>query len=119
MRWQQQERRRVVRDRWRTARPAIVEAARIAGHIYGVDPGGLVRVSQCEISDAWRPHLRHAPIENRSSGARGAWQFLDSTWAHTPWAEWDPADVYVAALATAQIVAHDGGYRQWSCGWAA
>lgn len=119
VRWQRKVRRAAMRARWRTARPTIVEAAQIASKVYGVDPWAMVRVSRCEISGAWRPDLRHAPIRNGSSGATGAWQFLPSTWRHTPWATWDPANVYVAALATAQIVSADGGWRQWSCGWAA
>lgn len=51
-----------------------------------------------------------------SSGASGLMQFLGSTWAHTPFAAYGFSvwDDDANALAAAQIVAHDGSWRQWS-----
>jgi SLT domain-containing protein len=49
------------------------------------------------------------------SGASGLFQFLDSTWQHTPFATFDVFDPLPNALAAAQIVAHDGSWAQWTC----
>lgn len=51
-----------------------------------------------------------------SSGALGLMQFLRSTWEHTPFYAFgfSRTDDDANALAAAQIVAHDGSWRQWS-----
>lgn len=50
------------------------------------------------------------------SSAVGLMQFIPSTWSHTPFAAFgfSPWDNDANALAAAQIVAHDGGWHQWS-----
>lgn len=115
LRWQREQRARDAQRQWRLARPTLAEAASIAGRVYGVDPAAMLRVSQCEIRGHYHPTLRYVSDANPRSGATGPWQFLSSTWSHTPWASWPRSDVYVQALATAQIVAHDGSWRQWDC----
>jgi len=88
----------------------VIEAAQLAARAFGVDAGAMIRVAACETGGTFDPYS-----VNASSGAAGPWQFLRSTWRATPFARWSPFDPFAAALATAQIVRADGGFRQWSC----
>ena len=74
----------------------------------------LRAVARCE--SGFDPNNR-----NLSSTASGLFQFLDSTWRGT----WGAAsfhrlgfsvyDPIASALAAAQVVTRDGGWRQWAC----
>lgn len=54
---------------------------------------------------------------NPSSSADGWLQFLDSTWANNTAGRlgWSRYDTLAMGIQAAAIVAHDGGWRQWSC----
>lgn len=53
---------------------------------------------------------------NRSSGAAGIFQFLRSTWAHTPYAGSSPYDAGANIQAAHWVFVHDGySWREWSC----
>lgn len=120
--WQRHERRSLehrLREKWELATPTLRDAAFIAARVYpSVDPWALLRVSACETSGSFNPRARVNHARNASS-ATGPMQFLDSTWRATPFAQWSPANAYVAMLAAAQIVAHDGSFAKWDCRWAA
>lgn len=90
--------------------PTVREAALLAGHALHIDGEALYRVAACETGQTFDPYAYNA-----SSGASGPWQFLASTWSHTPFAAWPRTNPFAAALAAAQIVSADGGYTQWSC----
>jgi hypothetical protein len=107
--WQRSARRLLARQLRRIHQPLVIEAAQLAARALHVDAGQMIRVSACETGGTFSPYSRNA-----SSGALGAWQFLPSTWAHTPFARWSPTNPFAAALATAEIVQHEG-WRQWSC----
>ncbi len=85
----------------------VLEAIRLAANAYRVDYGHLYRTASCESGFS-------ATAKNRSSSASGVFQFLDSTWASTPYAHesvWSP---YANALAAAwmQSVGRGG---EWVC----
>lgn len=105
--WQRAARRRLQAHLKAVHRPTIVEAAELAAQALHVDAGEMVSVASCE------SHLDPYAV-NRSSGASGAWQFLRSTWSHTPFARWSPFNPYAQALAVAGIVRVEG-WRQWTC----
>jgi hypothetical protein len=53
---------------------------------------------------------------NRSSGAAGVFQFLRSTWAHTPYAGSSPYNAGANIQAAHWLFARDGySWREWSC----
>lgn len=105
--WQRSARRRLTAHLRRVHRPEVVEAAQLAARVTGVDPWAMVRVASCE------SNLDPFAV-NPSSGAAGPWQYLPSTWRHTPFASWSPTNPIAAALATALIVRREG-WRQWVC----
>lgn len=88
-------------------RPAYEHAARLAAALEDVSAETLIRKGRCETTD-WL-HLTNA-----TSGARGPWQFLPSTWATTPLAGFSPYDPLAAALAAAWMHAHGRG-GEWAC----
>jgi Transglycosylase SLT domain len=51
---------------------------------------------------------------NRSSGAAGLFQFMPSTWAHSPWAAQSPFDPVANSQAAAWLYARSGP-GQWVC----
>jgi len=66
-----------------------------------------LRVAACE--SGYNPYA-----VNRSSGAAGLFQFLPSTWAHSPWAAQSPFDPVANSQAAAWLLARSGP-GQWVC----
>jgi transglycosylase-like protein with SLT domain len=66
-----------------------------------------LRVAACE--SGYNPYA-----VNRSSGAAGLFQFMPSTWAHSPWAAQSPFDPVANSQAAAWLLARSGG-GQWVC----
>jgi len=73
---------------------------------YGVSYWQMRSVSFCE--SRWRPWAV-------GYGSHGLFQFLRSTWAHTPYASRNIYDPFANALAAAWLVRQDGGWQEWSC----
>ena len=93
--------------------PKVEHAIRLASTTYGMPYGEAVRVAYCE--SRW-----NARAKNPRSTATGLMQFLDSTWARTPYARLDRRDPYANALAAGWLWRANGGsWREWSCAWAA
>lgn len=84
-------------------------AIRIASAAFGVSQTDMRSVAWCE------SRMGAQTTAQAGSGASGLYQFLGSTWAHTPFSTFDVFDPLPNALAAAQIVAHDGGWGQWTC----
>ena len=84
-------------------------AIRLASSAFHVPVTDMRSVAWCE------SRMGAQTTAEPSSGASGLYQFLPSTWAHTPFATFNVFDPLPNALAAAQIVAHDGGWRQWTC----
>lgn len=88
-------------------RPDVLEAIRLAATAYHVDYDTLLRRARCE-------SVLNPNAQNRSSSAAGLFQFLDSTWASTPYGResvWSP---YSNALAAAWMEANGRG-GEWVC----
>jgi hypothetical protein len=66
-----------------------------------------LRIAACE--SGYNPYA-----VNRSSGAAGLFQFLPSTWAHSPWAAQSPFDPVANSQAAAWLYARSGP-GQWVC----
>ena len=99
-------------------RRAADHGLRLAAVVYGVPYRNLRAIAECE-SGVW-------PLaKNRSSTASGTLQFLDSTWARTPFgrAGFSVFDPFANALAGAWLMDYDRGrlldgehsYREWVC----
>lgn len=86
--------------------PAVERALRVASHRYGVPYWQMRSVSWCE--SRWNPRAV-------GSGSLGLFQFLPSTFAHTPYRRMSIFDPTANALAAAWLVRHDGGWREWTC----
>lgn len=88
--------------------PETSSAIRLACILYpGAGCSWLWRVAGCE------SHLyRYA--RNPSSGAAGVYQFLESTWAHTPFRALSVYDPYANAMAAGWLASR-GGRGQWVC----
>ena len=84
------------------ARPSSVTALRLAAVTYGVSFDTLYRKARCESGRSL-----YARAKNPTSTASGLMQFLDSTWASTPYAGFDVFDPYANALAGGWM--HDVG----------
>jgi hypothetical protein len=84
-------------------------AIRLASAAFGVPVRDMRRIAQCESG------MGAQATAEAGSGASGVFQFLRSTWRHTPFAGFDVFDPVANSLAAAQLVVHDGGWRQWSC----
>lgn len=100
-------------------RPSSLEALRLAAVAYGVPFGLEYRIASCEStgSDPDRGPVSerslYAHAANPASTAKGLGQFLDSSWAATPYAGFDVFSPYASALA----IAHEirlGHLWQWS-----
>jgi hypothetical protein len=116
--WQRSQRRRAERDRWRLARPTIVEASFAAAATYpGVDPWEMVRQARCETGLGKAADGRRAVRERNSATAEGPWQWLDSTWwqRRNPYRRFNRDNAWIEALATAWLVQRDHGWSEWSC----
>ena len=92
----------------------VDHALKLASTTYGVPYQEMVAVSRCETGGDWNPRSYNA-----SSGASGLFQFLHGTWLRTPYGRFDVFDPYANSLAAAWLVRKDGGWSEWSCGWAA
>jgi hypothetical protein len=99
-------------------RRAADHGLRLAAVVYGVPYRDLRAIAECE-SGVW-------PLaKNPSSSASGTLQFLDSTWARTPFgrAGFSVFDPIANALAGAWLMDYDRGelhdgrysYREWVC----
>lgn len=86
---------------------SVSEAIALAARVYGVSEAAMRRVAFCE--------SRFDPNAHNASSASGLFQFLTSTWAHTPFADFSVWSPYANALAAAFTVRGDGGWRQWVC----
>ena len=90
--------------------PARVEyALRLAAAAYPVPYAELRAVSWCE--SRWTP----SAVNGGGSGSSGLFQFLPSTWAHTPYGRFSIFDPVANALAAAWLVVQDHGWREWTC----
>lgn len=100
--------------------PSSLEALHLAAIAYGVPFELEYRIASCE-STGTDPD--HSPVSERSlyaraknahSTARGLGQFLDSTWASTPYAGFDVYSPYANALAIANEIRHGNAGWQWA-----
>jgi hypothetical protein len=89
-------------------RPDVVEAINLAAATYG-HGAELWRKARCETGGTF-----DAGARNLSSGARGLFQFLASTWASTPYGRFDVSSPYANALAAGWMHAH-GRAGEWVC----
>lgn len=89
----------------RTWRPTVDHAISLAAAAYGVPASAMRRVAWCESRND--PHARNGRY-------LGLFQAGPAFWANTPFATFARTDPYANALATAQVVAHEG-WRQWEC----
>src|SRR3954449_186936 len=62
---------------------------------------------------AWRESRYHWRVTNGSSGAAGLYQFMPTTWAHSPYRHRSPYNPRWAALAAMWFWAH-GGKFHWN-----
>lgn len=86
----------------------------IAKDIYDAfNPLGTAAV-QWAMNVAWCESRYHPNSVNSSSGASGLFQFLPSTWAFTPYAQYSPFDARYNSLAAAWLYKRDGP-SQWEC----
>jgi Transglycosylase SLT domain len=101
------------------APPATTRAARVpTDSIRAIIVAAFSSLGQAAVSWA----LRVAACEsgynqfavNRSSGAAGLFQFMPSTWAHSPWAAQSPFDPVANSQAAAWLYARSGP-GQWVC----
>jgi hypothetical protein len=96
----------------RASRPplAVAKAIQLASLTQRISYGDMVSVSYCETAGTFDP-----AIVNPRSHATGLFQFLGSTWQHTPFAALDRRDPYANAMAAAWLVRHDGDWHEWDC----
>lgn len=85
----------------------IIAIIYAAADEYGQPREDMLRVARCE-------SVLDPNAVNAVSGASGLFQFLDGTWARTPWADEDVFDPVANAYATAWM--WDQGNRgEWTC----
>lgn len=90
-------------------RPAVQEALRLASVAYRVPLREIRAVTWCE--SRWNPRA-----QNSTSTAAGLAQFLDSTWARTPYRSESVYSAHANALAAGWLwKANGGSWREWSC----
>lgn len=102
-------------------RPGSVEALELAAIAYDVPFRLLYRIASCESTGTYvgqtgpvSERSLYARAKNPHSTARGLGQFLDSTWASTPYSGFDVNSPYANALAIANEVAHGNQHWQWA-----
>lgn len=92
----------------------IDHAIRLASHLYGVSQSTLHR---CVRGESQYNRFARNPIRvGRGEHATGYFQFLPSTFRRQTTfgrAGWSIYGTYAQALGAAQIIAKDGGTRQW------
>jgi hypothetical protein len=86
-------------------RTSVAEAINLACVSYG-HCAELWRKARCE--------SRFDPRAANPSGSKGLFQFLDSTWASTPYGRFSVWSPYANALAAGWMHAHGRG-GEWSC----
>ena len=98
-----------------SSRPTTRVAAAIhhAALFYGVSESEMRSVAQCE--SRFSPTAVNPHAVNGGEHSAGLFQFLPSTWRHTPYANRSIFDPWWNALAAAWLVRHDGGWREWDC----
>jgi uncharacterized protein YraI len=85
----------------------IIAIIYAAADEYGQPREDMLRVARCEsVLDPY--------AVNATSGASGLFQFLDGTWAWTPWADQDVFDPVANAYATAWMW-DQGNRHEWVC----
>lgn len=84
-------------------------AIRLASAAFHVSAADMRAVASCESG------MGRQTTPEPHSQASGLFQFLPSTWSHTPFSGFDVFDPFPNALAAAQLVLHDGSWRQWTC----
>jgi uncharacterized protein YraI len=85
----------------------IIAIIYAAADEYGQPREDMLRVARCE-------SVLDPNAVNATSGASGLFQFLDGTWARTPWAGDDVFDPVANAYATAWMWAQ-GNRHEWVC----
>jgi hypothetical protein len=85
--------------------PEVTEAIELAATVYGDGPL-LWRIARRESN-------YQAGARNPASSATGLFQFLDTTWAHTPFARFDRSSAYANALAAGWMI-ENGHSSAWS-----
>lgn len=85
---------------------AVVSCIGYAGLIHGVPASTLYRIALCE------SHLN--PYAQNPSGANGLFQFLASTWATTPYANYSSSSAKYASLGAAWMITQ-GRIGEWVC----
>jgi hypothetical protein len=109
VRWQRHERLHLERRLAIRYQRDATYAIRLASAAFHVPIQDMRSVASCESG------MGAQVTAEAGSGASGLFQFLASTWQHTPYSGFDVFDPLPNALAAAQIVAHDGGWGQWTC----
>ena len=92
-------------------RASSVEALKLASVVYHVPYSLLYKIASCESTGG--DGLK-ADAKNRTSSAAGLGQFLDSTWASTPFAAFSVYSPYADALAMANEVKLGHAGWQWA-----
>jgi hypothetical protein len=101
-------------------KPSSLEALRLAAIAYKLPFELLYRRASCEsmgsppASPASERTL-YALARNPSSSAKGLLQFLDSTWASTPYAAESVYSPYANALAAGWMIGVAGRGDEWDC----
>lgn len=101
-------------------RPDALTAIRLASIAYDVDFDMLYRRASCEStgsSPASPPSnsTLYTDAKNPKSTAAGLFQFLDSTWASTPYAGFSVYSGYANALAAAWMMGPADRGGEWVC----
>ncbi len=91
-------------------RATTLEAIELAAVAYQVDANLIYRIASCESTGG---NGVRADARNPSSSAAGLGQFLESTWASTPYARFSPYSAYANALAMAREI-RLGHLWQWA-----
>jgi hypothetical protein len=92
-------------------RASSVEALHLAAIAYHVAYTLLYRIASCESTGGYG---LKADAKNRYSTAAGLGQFLDGSWASTPYARFSPYSPYASALAMANEVHLEHTGWQWA-----
>ena len=85
----------------------IIAIIYAAADEYGQPREDMLRVARCE-------SVLDPNAVNATSGASGLFQFLDGTWARTPWADQNVFDPVANAYAT-EWMWDQGNRNEWVC----